>query len=99
MDNQDAEVVVFSKPLKLADDKEIKETVVSEPNPAALKGVSRYDLLTMNDEAHKKVLPRITYPQITAKLYDQLSLKDSQKLINKVIGFFSDTDDDEFQTT
>ena len=90
-------IIVLKTPLPLADDKQITEFKLTEPNAAAMKGLSRFDILTMVDDAHKKLLPRISYPQITPNLFNQMSLKDSQKVMNTVVGFFVDTEDDEFQ--
>jgi hypothetical protein len=89
-------IIVLKTPLPLADDKKITEIKLTEPNAAAMKGLSRYEILTMVDDAHKKLLPRISYPQITPNLFNQMSLKDSQKVMNVVISFFVDTEEDEY---
>ncbi len=90
--------ISFKTPLQLADDQQITEVTLTEPNAAAMKGLSRFDILTMVDDAHKKLLPRISYPQITPNLFNQLSLQDSQKVMNTVVSFFVDTGDDEYPT-
>lgn len=90
--------IVLKTPLPLADDKHITEFEITEPNAAAMKGLSRFDILTMVDDAHKKLLPRISYPQITPNLFNQMSLKDSQKVMNVVVSFFVESEEDEYLT-
>ena len=92
-ENTENNIVKFKTPLELADDKQLTEVTVIEPKAGVLKGINRYGILTMSDDEHKKLIPRITQPCITAVMFDQLSLKDSQKLMTKVVSFFADETD------
>lgn len=93
MNERESHKVTLKTPLLLADGNSVSEITITEPSAGALKGINRYDLLIMNDEAHKKLLPRISQPCITAQMYEQMSLKDTQKLMNQVVGFFADAED------
>ena len=86
-------VVKFKMPLELAGGQQISEVLLIEPKAGTMKGINRYGILTMADDEHKKLIPRISQPCITAVMFDQLSLKDSQKLMTKVVGFFADETD------
>lgn len=80
--------ITLKTPLLLADGNTINEVTLNDPNAGALKGLNRFDLLMMNDDAHKKLLPRISQPCITAPMFEQMSLKDTQKIMTKVVSFF-----------
>ena len=86
--------IKLRKPIQLADSAQIGEVVLNEPNAGAMRGVNRLDLFQLNDDAHKKLLPRISSPSITAAMFDQMSLKDTQEIMNKVVSFFVDTEVD-----
>jgi len=75
----------------LLDSKQIKEVTLDEPNPRAMKGLSRMSLFQMDDEAFRRLIPRISQPLITPQIYNTLPLSDSQKLMNTVISFFDDS--------
>jgi len=81
-------IIKFKTPIQRGDET-ISQVELREPNAAALKGLDRMDLLRMNDEAHRTLIPKISTPMITPQMYNQLSLSDSQRLINGVVGFFA----------
>jgi hypothetical protein len=82
--------ITLKKPLQIGDGQYISEVELIEPTAAAMKGLNRFDILMMNDDAHKKLLPRISHPSITAAIFDRMSLKDTQKIMTKVTSFFVD---------
>lgn len=91
-------LIKLRKPIVLAGGQQITEVLLTEPNAGAMRGLNRFDILMLNDDAHKKLLPRISSPSITAAMFDQMSLKDTQDIMSKVTSFFVDAETD-FQTT
>lgn len=83
------EKVKLESGIKLSSGDVVEEVVLTEPKIAMLKGISRLSLLTMDDDAHKKLLPRISEPLITAQMFDELSLYDSQQLMTAISSFFT----------
>lgn len=82
--------IVLKNPLQIGDGQHISEVELIEPTAAAMKGLNRFDILMMNDDAHKKLLPRISRPSITAQMFERMSLKDTQKIMTKITSFFVD---------
>lgn len=82
--------IVLKTPLQIGSGQHISEVELIEPTAAAMKGLNRFDILTMSDDAHKKLLPRISRPSITAAMFDRMSLKDTQKIMTRVTSFFVD---------
>ena len=93
METPETTKIKLKKPLLLADGNTIDEITLIEPNAAVMKGLNRYEILTLSDDAHKKLLPRISQPVITAPMFEQMSLKDTQKIMNAVTGFFVDAEE------
>jgi len=85
--------ITLKKPLELADGQQLSEFEIEEPNAAAMKGLNRFDILMMNDDAHKKLLPRISKPSISPAMFERMSLKDTQKIMTVVTGFFVDAEE------
>ena len=93
----DSQIVVkLSKPLVRGDGKEIWEITVNEPTAADMSKVDRTPLYMMNDVAHAKLLARITTPQVTPPMFGKLRLRDSQKLMNAVLTFLADSQNEDF---
>lgn len=62
-----------------------------QPSPAEMKklNVGKLDLLQMYDWAHQAVLPLISEPQITPRIYEQLDGGNQQLLIMGNCHFFA----------
>ena len=82
--------VVMDIPLRRGDGADIYVVkLVRAPNTDEVnKAGGRVMLLQMYDSAHMSLLPKITEPQITERIYRQLSPFDQQNLIMGVCSFF-----------
>lgn len=83
-------IVTLKTPLQTGENQFINEVELIEPTAAAMKGLNRFDILMMSDDAHKKLLPRISRPSITAAMFDRMTLKDTQNIMTKITSFFVD---------
>lgn len=89
--HDDVVIVQLSHGLRGAGDTIITEIQVREPTGGELAKVDRrLDLIMMDVSAHKKIIPLITIPSISPKVLDNMPPRDSQKIINAVIGFLGD---------
>ena len=82
--------VVLDEPLVRGDGTEIyKIKLIRAPTAGEInKAGGRAMLLQMYDAAACKVLPAISDPPITERIYDQLSAFDQQNLIMGIVSFF-----------
>ena len=82
--------VILDEPMVRGDNTEIyKVKLLRAPNAGEInKAGGRAMLLQMYDSAAMKVLPAITDPPITERIYQQLSPFDQQNLIMGVVSFF-----------
>lgn len=82
--------VVLDVPLKRGEGAEIYTVkLLRAPTPAETdKAGGRVMVLQMYDSAHKKLLPQLSEPPITERIYDKLSPYDQQNLIMGVSSFF-----------
>ncbi len=82
--------VILDEPLVRGDNTEIyKIKLVRAPNADEInKAGGRAMLLQMYDSAAMKVLPTITDPPISDRIYRQLSPFDQQNLIMGIVSFF-----------
>lgn len=85
--------VVLDVTLKKANGDEIAEiTITRAPTVdelAKLKTDSaRFDLMMLKDDAHMKLMPSITQPQITEGIFKKMSLFDQTNLMSGVASHF-----------
>lgn len=82
--------VILDEPMVRGDGSEIyKIKLIRAPNAGEInKAGGRAMLLQMYDSAAMKVLPTITDPPISERIYQQLSPFDQQNLILGVVSFF-----------
>ncbi|KEQ11224.1 hypothetical protein GZ77_26565 [Endozoicomonas montiporae] len=79
--------VTLKKPIKRGDN-EIKTVEIREPSTGELRGLDTFDILRMNINAHRTLVPRIS--QITANEFDQLTPKDLTSVQQEVVSFFTE---------
>lgn len=85
-DTVNPNVVTLDKPIKRAGQTIDKVTLI-EPNAGTLRGVSLAAVAQSEVDALIKVLPRMTYPALTAQELTAMNLPDMLSLAAKVIGF------------
>ncbi|HGF3357628.1 TPA: phage tail assembly protein [Salmonella enterica subsp. enterica serovar Senftenberg] len=88
IDTVNPNVVSLDKPIKRAGQTIDKVTLI-EPNAGTLRGVSLAAVAQSEVDALIKVLPRMTYPALTAQELTAMNLPDMLSLAAKVIGFLS----------
>ena len=81
-------VVTLEKPIKRSE-QEITEITLIKPNAGTLRGVSLAAVGNSEVGALIKVLPRMTYPNLTEQEVAALELPDMVALAGKVVGFLS----------
>ena len=81
-------VVIFDTPLMRGEQK-IEQVTLTKPNAGTLRGVSLASLANSDVDALIKVLPRMTYPSLTAQELTAINAPDLMQLAGKVIGFLS----------
>ncbi|ELY3435454.1 phage tail assembly protein [Cronobacter sakazakii] len=72
-------------------EQEISTITVIKPNAGTLRGVGLAALANCEVDALIKVLPRMTYPNLTEQEVIALELPDLLALAGKVVGFLSPT--------
>ncbi|EOL8946129.1 phage tail assembly protein [Cronobacter dublinensis] len=82
--------VTLVNPVKRGE-QEISTITVIKPNAGTLHGVGLAALATCEVDALIKVLPRMTYPNLTEQEVIALELPDLMALAGKVVGFLSPT--------
>ena len=88
IDTVDPNVVTLDKPIRRAG-QTIEKVTLIEPNAGTLRGVSLAAVAQSEVDALIKVLPRMTYPALTAQELTAMNLPDMLSLAAKVIGFLS----------
>lgn len=66
----------------------IETVVVRKPLAGALRGISLTELLQLQTDALRQLLPRVTEPPLIAAEIDRLDPADLVQLGSEVIGFF-----------
>ncbi|WFV78763.1 phage tail assembly protein [Escherichia coli] len=84
----DVDFDAVGKPIKRAGQTIDKVTLI-EPNAGTMRGVSLAAVAQSEVDALIKVLPRMTYPALTAQELTAMNLPDMLSLAAKVIGFLS----------
>ncbi|EOC0054285.1 phage tail assembly protein [Cronobacter sakazakii] len=82
--------VTLVNPIKRGE-QEISTITVIKPNAGTLRGVGLAALANCEVDALIKVLPRMTYPNLTEQEVIALELPDLLALTGKVVGFLSPT--------
>ncbi|EOC0056005.1 phage tail assembly protein [Cronobacter turicensis] len=82
--------VTLVNPVKRGE-QEISTITVIKPNAGTLRGVGLAALATCEVDALIKVLPRMTYPNLTEQEVIAMELPDLMALAGKVVGFLSPT--------
>ncbi|EGT4508814.1 phage tail assembly protein [Cronobacter sakazakii] len=82
--------VTLVNPVKRGE-QEISTLTVIKPNAGTLRGVGLAALANCEVDALIKVLPRMTYPNLTEQEVIALELPDLLALAGKVVGFLSPT--------
>ncbi|ELY5849533.1 phage tail assembly protein [Cronobacter turicensis] len=82
--------VTLVNPVKRGE-QEISTITVIKPNAGTLRGVGLAALANCEVDALIKVLPRMTYPNLTEQEVIALELPDLMALAGKVVGFLSPT--------
>ncbi|ELY5817004.1 phage tail assembly protein [Cronobacter turicensis] len=82
--------VTLVNPIKRGE-QEISTITVIKPNAGTLRGVGLAALANCEVDALIKVLPRMTYPNLTEQEVIALELPDLLALAGKVVGFLSPT--------
>ncbi|ELY4006672.1 phage tail assembly protein [Cronobacter dublinensis] len=82
--------VTLVNPVKRGE-QEISTITVIKPNAGTLRGVGLAALATCEVDVLIKVLPRMTYPNLTEQEVIALELPDLLALAGKVVGFLSPT--------
>jgi hypothetical protein len=83
-------IVTLVNPIKRGE-QEISTITVIKPNAGTLRGVGLAALANCEVDALIKVLPRMTYPNLTEQEVIALELPDLLALAGKVVGFLSPT--------
>lgn len=79
--------VPLTTPIKRGD-VEVTEITLREPKSGELRGLDMYDVVRMNVNAMRTLVPRIS--NVTANEFDALSPKDLMSLAMEVSGFFTE---------
>ncbi|EPJ56341.1 MAG: phage P2 GpE-like tail protein [Osedax symbiont Rs2] len=87
-DNKDRQTVILHEQIKRGNTC-IDEIQVRTPRAGELRGLSLADLLNVQVDALKELLPRITAPAITGVEIDNLHPADLVQLSTKVIAFLA----------
>ncbi|UXD90721.1 phage tail assembly protein [Cronobacter sakazakii] len=82
--------VTLVNPVKRGE-QEISTITIIKPNAGTLRGVGLAALANCEVDALIKVLPRMTYPNLTEQEVIALELPDLLALAGKVVGFLSPT--------
>ncbi|MBU4680449.1 phage tail assembly protein [Cedecea davisae] len=81
-------IVTLENPIKRGE-QVIASITLIKPNTGTLRGVSLADVANSDVNALIKVLPRMTYPNLTEQEVTALELPDMVALAGKVIGFLA----------
>ena len=81
-------VITLDNPVKRGE-QVIEQVTLMKPNAGTLRGVSLAAVAQSEVDALIKVLPRMTYPALTAQELTAMNLPDMLSLAAKVIGFLS----------
>ena len=81
-------VITLDNPVKRGE-QVIEQVTLMKPNAGTLRGVSLAAVANSEVDALIKVLPRMTYPALTAQELTAMNLPDMLSLAAKVIGFLS----------
>ena len=79
--------VTLDYPIQSAGDQEIKTVVVRKPSSGALRGLALTDLLRMDTNALKTILPRVTQPMLVKQDVEKIDPADLVQLGTAVVGF------------
>lgn len=80
-------VIKLDYPITSAGDKQVAEVTVRKPMSGALRNLAMTDLLRMQTEAIRTILPRITEPMLHKQDLDKLDPADFVQLGTAVVGF------------
>lgn len=86
--NADNSIVTLENPIKRGE-QVIESITLIKPNTGMLRGVSLADVANSDVNALIKVLPRMTYPNLTEQEVAGLELPDMVALAGKVLGFLA----------
>lgn len=86
MTKTDDNTITLDEPLTRGD-QSITAITVRKPDSGALRGLSLVDVLRMDVDALRKLLPRITDPTLTEADVAKLDPADLMQLASKVTGF------------
>lgn len=81
-------IVTLENPIKRGE-QVIESITLIKPNVGMLRGVSLADVANSDVNALIKVLPRMTYPNLTEQEVAALELPDILSLAGKVVGFLA----------
>ncbi|HEY3986990.1 phage tail assembly protein [Cedecea sp.] len=81
-------IVTLENPIKRGE-QVIESITLIKPNTGMLRGVSLADVANSDVNALIKVLPRMTYPNLTEQEVAALELPDILALAGKVVGFLA----------
>ena len=81
-------VITLDNPVKRGE-QVIEQVTLMKPSAGTLRGVSLAAVAQSEVDALIKVLPRMTYPALTAQELTAMNLPDMLSLAAKVIGFLS----------
>ncbi len=87
-DNKQRQTVTLDEPI-IRGNSSIDEVQVRTPKAGELRGLSLQNLITLEVDTLKILLPRITAPAITEMEIDNLAPADLVQLSHKVISFLS----------
>lgn len=80
-------VIELDYPITSAGDKIIKSVTVRKPNSGALRSLALTDVLRLQNEAIRTILPRVTEPMLHKQDLDKIDPADLIQLGTAVIGF------------
>lgn len=80
-------VVELDYPITSSGDKRIDKVTVRKPNSGALRSLALTDVLRLQTEAIRTILPRITDPMLHKQDLDKLDPADFVQLGTAVVGF------------
>ncbi len=80
-------VIVLDYPITSAGEKIIDKVTVRKPLAGALRNLAMTDLLRMQNEAMRAILPRVTEPMLHKPDLDKLDPADFVQLGTAVVGF------------
>lgn len=81
--------IKLAHPIDIGDGKKLEEVTILPVKTPALKGLSRAQLLLMDDETHKKLWPRVTNPPITPNMFNRMSAYDTTQIMTAINEYFT----------